>query len=658
MLQGCTGGLSKRLATNSSGTASKAGAPLLCTVQCVKTPLTSSELSGPCPNSLWRPYPSTDRTAHQHVSRHVCCSSQGGVSQGDVEFDEQISQADQQKFERIAAALVAKVPEDDEEGLEGDDNLLPFGSSPQHAKAAQKQLLQRASAEQRNQPGASSSGASDGRPAPLLMSALSDKRKKRLPMDSLPKVAVVGRPNVGKSALFNRMAGAKMAVVFDQPGITRDRMYTRTQWGGTEFVVVDTGGLMSDASQLPADIREKVNALRSVNARGLPTAIEKQAALGVEEADSVVLLVDGKAGLQAGDREILDWLRTNHPRKKVHLAVNKCDNVSKADLMASEFWELGLEPIPISAITGSGTGEMLDALVQALPPPKGGELEEAEPPLSIAIVGRPNVGKSSLLNAICGEERVIVCDISGTTRDAVDTEVTLASGAKLKLVDTAGIRKRTKVADSADSSEALSAERALSAMRRADVVVAIVDASEGITQHDFRLTEMAANEGRAVVVVVNKWDRVDTRLWTEERYIEDVRGQLRHVGWASVVCTTAHKGRAVDQVVEAIVAAGQQHRRRVSTATLNLVIREATAWKAPPTQRRSLKKGRIYYATQAAMRPPTFVFFVNSPSLISDDYRRYMERALRDNIGLSGTPLRLLWRGKPERTPPPSKPKP
>mmetsp|Transcript_429 Transcript_429/g.1066 ORF Transcript_429/g.1066 Transcript_429/m.1066 type:complete len:654 (+) Transcript_429:34-1995(+) len=653
MLQGCTGSLGKRLTTNSNRPASKAAASLPCNSHLVKPSLwINSEITGPSPNNLWRPC-STDKTAHQYKSRHVYCSSQGGVSQGDVEFDEQISPADQQKFERIAAALVAKMPEDDEE-LEADDNLLPFGSSPQQVKAAQKQQLQRASAEQRNQPGASSSGKA----APLLMSALSDRRKKRLPMDSLPKVAIVGRPNVGKSALFNRMAGAKMAVVFDQPGITRDRMYTRTQWGGTEFVVVDTGGLMSDASQLPADIQEKVNALRSVNARGLPSAIEKQAALGVEEADSVVLLVDGKAGLQAGDREVLDWLRTNHPRKKVHLAVNKCDNVSKADLMASEFWELGLEPIPISAITGSGTGEMLDALVQSLPPPKGGELEEAEPPLSIAIVGRPNVGKSSLLNAICGEERVIVCDMSGTTRDAVDTEVTLASGAKLKLVDTAGIRKRTKVADSADSSEALSVERALNAMRRADVVVAIVDASEGITQQDFRLTEMAANEGRAVVVVVNKWDKVDTRLWTEERYIEDVRGQLRHVGWASVVCTSAHKGRAVDQVVEAIVAAGEQHRRRVSTATLNLVIREATAWKAPPTQRRSLKKGRIYYATQAAMRPPTFVFFVNSPSLISDDYRRYMERALRDNIGLSGTPLRLLWRGKPERTPPPSKPKP
>ncbi|KAJ9514837.1 hypothetical protein QJQ45_028497 [Haematococcus lacustris] len=831
------------------------------------------------------------------------------------------------KFARIASQLVALAGQTADGNEAIDDGLLPFGVSPEEAAAVQTEQQ-------------SSKSTAEKKPGVALgFASVQRGNTSQIPNECLPKIAIVGRPNVGKSALFNRLAGASVAVVFDEPGVTRDRLYTRAMWGNTEFVVIDTGGLTSDASHLPVDVRNSVQ--RSVNAQGLPAAIERQAAAGVAEADCVVLLVDGKAGLQTGDRDVLDWLRSNHPGKPLRLAVNKCDNVAKADMMLADFWELGMEPFPLSAITGTGTAELLESIMQArsnevLPPPNVAQGLPEETPLSVAIVGRPNVvwqsrrnavvtfdgrhlferkglvrlaggrlrpqrsesslrsaeahdaapssssspgdvliefrdvhksfgdkailrgasftirrgeavgiigasgtgksttlriaagllapdrgevlvmgksrvglladqqeeeklsvgmvfqnaalfdsltvgenvgfllyehsnlpdntiqamvadslakvglrgvenlypaelsggmkkrvalaravvpdqrdgteqvimydeptagldpvastvvedlmrslhnssgggsgtssssggggrqgqanrgissyvvvthqhstiRKSSLLNAMCGEERVIVCDMSGTTRDAVDTDFTLPSGQKLKLIDTAGIRKRTRVASSKDGPEQLSVDRALRSIRKAEVVVALIDASEGITQQDFRLTEMAAQEGRAVVVVVNKWDKVDTRLWTEEKYVADVRAQLRHVSWATVVCTTASSGKPMPEVVQAILDAGTQHRRRVSTATLNMVLNEATAWKAPPTQRKSSRKGRIYYATQAAIQPPTFVFFVNDATLFGDDYKRYMERALRDNVGLQGTSLRIMWRSKPEK---------
>lgn len=573
-----------------------------------------------------------------------------------VEFLGDVSPEDAAKFERIAASLVAKmgqVPNYDENAHEDaqdvdEEGLLPFGASPQAVAAAQAKLAER----RRSPSAASGSGAAGGSmgfaTGPNGAYVPRGKRTRQIPMDALPKVAIVGRPNVGKSALFNRLAGASLAVVFDQPGVTRDRLYTRAFWGDKEYVLIDTGGLMSDATRLPAEAQKA--AMYDISEEGLPDAIERQAAAGVAEADSIVLLVDGQAGLQPGDREILAWLRSNHPSKPVVLAVNKCENAQKADLMASEFWELGLEPLALSALSGTGTGEVLDALLATLPPPRSVEDEDASArPLAIAIVGRPNVGKSSLLNAIVGEERSIVCDMSGTTRDAVDTPVTLPDGTKLTLIDTAGIRKRSKVADSSDGTEQLSVDRAMRAVRRADVAVLVVDGTEGVTQQDFRLSELFAGEGKAVVVVVNKWDKVDPRLWSVEKMVENVRAQLRHVSWAEVVCTSALKGKRVDDVLAAVLAAGAQHRRRISTATLNMVLKEATQWKAPPMQRGSLKKGKIYYATQAAMCPPSFVFFVNDAKLLTDDYRRYMERQLRENIGFPGTPLRLIWRGKPER---------
>jgi len=574
-----------------------------------------------------------------HGARNIICKA----TASDIDFVEGVSAQEAERFERIAASLAARAGDiKDAEEPTDDELLVSYGATHEQVALLQAKLnAQRERSTQAAQEPSTSSSS-------LVNNTPRKQRKRQIPTEYLPKVAIVGRPNVGKSAMFNRLAGTSLAVVYDEPGVTRDRLYTRAFWGDKEYVLIDTGGLMSDATRLPPEVVE--SAMQSISADGLPSAIERQAAAGVAEADSLVLLVDGQAGLQSGDREILSWLRQNHPQKPVVLAVNKCENTVKSDLMVSDFWELGLTPMAVSAITGTGTGELLDSLMVTLPPPKS--LEEADTsdaPLSIAIVGRPNVGKSSLLNAICGEERSIVCDMSGTTRDAVDTEVTLPSGQRLTLIDTAGIRKRTKVADSKDGAEQLSVDRALRAMRRAEIVVIVIDGSEGITQQDFKLSELAAAEGRAAVVVVNKWDRVDQRKWTPEKYTEEVRSQLRHVAWASVVCTTAVEGRRVDEVVEAVLGAGREHRRRVSTATLNMVVREATAWKAPPTQRRSLRKGKIYYATQAGTQPPTFVFFVNDIKLFSDDYKRYMERQLRDNIGFPGSPLRLLWRGKPEQ---------
>ncbi|KAK9916427.1 hypothetical protein WJX75_002446 [Coccomyxa subellipsoidea] len=480
-----------------------------------------------------------------------------------------------------------------------------------------------------------------------------------IPLAHLPKVAIVGRPNVGKSALFNRITGSNLAIVYDYPGVTRDRLYTRASWGATDFVVVDTGGLMSDAVQLPSD--QRMMAIKALSDSGLPQAIERQAAAAVVEADSIVLVMDGQLGLTAADEEIVSWLRRTHPNKALHLAINKCENPQKADMQVSEFWELGLEPIAVSAISGTGTGELMEQLMASLPPPKSSESVAApDAPLAVAIVGRPNVGKSSLLNSLAGEERSIVSAISGTTRDAIDTDVALPDGRRFKLIDTAGIRKRVAVADSKDGAEPLSVNRALQAIRRSEVVALVLDASEcadaeagrfTVTQQDFRLAELVAAEGRACVIVINKWDTVAGKdANTHVAFQKEILAQLRALSWATIVFTSATTGQRVARILEAAHSAGEEHRRRITTATINMVIRETVNWRAPPSLRGSSRKGRIYYATQAAVRPPTFVFFVNDPKLFTDEYKRYVERQLRDNVGFPGTPLRLFWRGKAPAT--------
>jgi GTP-binding protein len=471
-------------------------------------------------------------------------------------------------------------------------------------------------------------------------------RPPQIPEELLPRVAIVGRPNVGKSALFNRIVGKQVAIVFDYPGVTRDRLYTRASWGGREFMLVDTGGLMSDAAALPQE--QQAAAIRSIGAAGLPGAIERQAAAAVEESDAVILVVDGQTGATSEDAEVLAWLRRSHPGKHVSLAVNKCENSAKADLQAAEFWELGLEPVAVSAISGLGTGDLMQGLVGALPAAAAAAAVSAadEAVVAVAIVGRPNVGKSSLLNALVGEERSIVSPVAGTTRDAVDMDLTTPDGRAFTLIDTAGVRKRASIAGGKDGAEPLSVERAFRAVRRAEVAVLVIDATEGITVQDFRLAEYIAESGRACVVAVNKWDAIPAKTGTTLSDFEaNVRAQLRPVEWANVVFTSARTGQRVTKVLDAATAAAEEHRRRITTATLNLVVQDAVGWRSPPSAG-SGKRGRIYYGTQAGVQPPSFVLFVNDPKLFADDYRKYMERQLRENIGYPGTPLRVYWRGK------------
>jgi GTP-binding protein len=472
------------------------------------------------------------------------------------------------------------------------------------------------------------------------------RRQAKIPDELLPRVAIVGRPNVGKSALFNRLVGKQVAIVYDYPGVTRDRLYTRAEWGGREFMMVDTGGLMSKATELPKE--QQIAAMRSISAAGLPSAIERQAAAAVEEADALVLVVDGQTGTSASDEEVLIWLRRTHPNKPITLAVNKCENVRKADEQIAEFWETGLEPLAVSAISGSGTGEVLDAIVANLPPPPSADsaVVNEETSISLAIIGRPNVGKSSILNSLVGEERSIVSDMAGTTRDAIDIDIVSPDGQEFKLIDTAGVRRRASVAATKDGAEPLMVERSFRAIRRAEVAVLVIDATEGITQQDFRLAEYIAAEGRACVIAVNKWDLVpDKNNSTLSDFEANVRAQLRPIEWANIVFTSAKTGQRVKRILEAATAAAEEHRRRITTATLNLVLQDASAWRAPPSTG-SGRRGRVYYGTQAGIKPPTFVLFCNDPLLFADDYKKYMERQFRENVGFPGTPLRLYWRGK------------
>ncbi|KAI4304824.1 hypothetical protein MLD38_040289 [Melastoma candidum] len=490
------------------------------------------------------------------------------------------------------------------------------------------------------------------------------RRKKRMdrsivPDDMLPKVAIVGRPNVGKSALFNRLVGGNRAIVVDEPGVTRDRLYGRSFWGDCEFMVVDTGGVLT-ISQSQANVMEDLAITTTIGMDGIPLAsreaavarmpsmIERQATTAVEEAHAIIFLVDGQAGLSAADVEISDWLRKNYSHKFVVLAVNKCESPRKGLMQAADFWSLGFSPLPISAISGAGTGELLDLICSKLENIKEPDnVQEAESYVpSIAIVGRPNVGKSSILNALVGEDRTIVSPISGTTRDAIDTELITADGQKFKLIDTAGIRRRAAVASSGSATEALSVNRAFRAIRRSDVVALVIEAMACVTEQDFRIAERIEEEGKGCLIVVNKWDTIPNKKQETTMYYEqDVREKLRTLDWAPIVYSTATAGHNVDKIIVAAATVEKERSRRLSTATLNQVVGEAVAFKPPPRTRGG-KRGRVYYCTQAAIRPPTFVFFVNDAKLFPETYRRYMEKQLRTDAGFSGTPIRLLWRSR------------
>ncbi|KAJ0084632.1 hypothetical protein Patl1_29760 [Pistacia atlantica] len=511
-----------------------------------------------------------------------------------------------------------------------------------------------------------------------------------IPDHLLPRVAIVGRPNVGKSALFNRLVGGNKAIVVDEPGVTRDRLYGRSFWGEHEFMVVDTGGVLT-VSKSQVNVMEDLAITTTIGMDGIPLAtreaavarmpsmIERQATAAVEESSVIIFLVDGQAGLTAADVEIADWLRKHYTDKFIILAVNKCESPRKGIMQVSEFWSLGLSPIAISAVSGTGTGELLDLVCSGLEKIEDVENlnEDANYVPAIAIVGRPNVGKSSILNALVGEDRTIVSPISGTTRDAIDTEFAGPDGQKFRLIDTAGIRRRAAIASSGSTTEALSVNRAFRAIRRSDVVALVIEALACITEQvlhlrlfwshhiygvfniwllnlavnallsrDCRIAERIEKEGKGCLIVVNKWDTIPNKnQQTATYYEQDVREKLRALDWAPIVYSTAVAGHSVDKIIVAASTVEKERSRRLSTATLNQVIQEALAFKSPPRTRGG-KRGRIYYCTQAAIRPPTFVFFVNDAKLFSETYRRYMEKQLRKDAGFSGTPIRLLWRSR------------
>ncbi|KAK4564238.1 hypothetical protein RGQ29_006352 [Quercus rubra] len=425
-------------------------------------------------------------------------------------------------------------------------------------------------------------------------------------------------------------------------------------------MVVDTGGVLNIAKS-QVDVMEDLAITTTIGMDGIPLAsreaavakmpsmIERQAKAAVEEASVIIFLVDGQAGLTAADEEIGDWLRKNYSNKYVILAVNKCESPRKGLMQASEFWSLGFSPLPISAVSGTGTGELLDLVCSGLKKIEGTENhdeEEEDYVPAIAIVGRPNVGKSSILNALVGEDRTIVSPISGTTRDAIDTEFTGPDGQKFRLIDTAGIRRRAAVASTGSITEALSVNRAFRAVRRSDVVALVIEAMACITEQDCRIAERIEREGKGCLIVVNKWDTIPNKnQQTATYYEQDVREKVRVLDWAPIVYSTAIAGHNVDKIIVAASTVEKERSRRLSTSILNQVVQESLAFKSPPRTRGG-KRGRVYYCTQAAIRPPTFVFFVNDEKLFSETYRRYMEKQLRTNAGFAGTPIRLLWRSR------------
>ncbi|MGF1494586.1 MAG: ribosome biogenesis GTPase Der [Microcoleaceae cyanobacterium] len=441
---------------------------------------------------------------------------------------------------------------------------------------------------------------------------------------SLPIVAVVGRPNVGKSTLVNRLAETNDAIVFDQPGITRDRTYREAHWQDREFRVVDTGGLVfDDETEFLPLIREQVF-----------TAIS--------EAKVVIFVVDGQTGLTGGDETIARWLR-EECSLPILIAVNKCESPTEGLIQASQFWELGLgNPFPVSGIHGSGTGDLLDEVIQYMP--SRDELPEAESEINIAIVGRPNVGKSSLLNAFLGENRAIVSPISGTTRDTIDTVVE-REDQRYRLIDTAGIRRKKNVEYGA---EFFGINRAFKAIRRADVVLLVVDALDGVTDQDQKLADRVMSDGKACVLVVNKWDAVEKDTYTILSYEREVKDRLYFMDWAEAIFVSALTGKRVEKILDLVDRAASEHQRRVTTAVVNEVLEEAVSWHSPPTSRQG-KQGRIYYGTQVASQPPTFILFVNDPKRFGENYRRYIESQFRKNLGFTGTPIRVFWRGKAMR---------
>jgi GTP-binding protein len=452
-----------------------------------------------------------------------------------------------------------------------------------------------------------------------------------------PIVAVVGRPNVGKSTLFNRLAGERIAIVDDTPGTTRDRIVAEGEWNGRTFDLVDTGGIdPTHGGKTPL----------SVDSADFITEIKAQALIAVRDADAVLFLTDSPSGVTPPDREVAEILRRYQKTvdgmkwPPVFLVVNKCENAKQRNAVA-EFYELGLgDPYPLSAIHGTGTGDLLDALVASFPLQI--EVEEDES-IKIAIVGKPNAGKSSLLNKLVGEERAIVSPIPGTTRDAIDTHL-MVEGLPVTLIDTAGIRRRGRIEHGVEKYSVL---RSFKAIERADVVLLIVDAAEGITAQDTHIAGFILDAWKSIVVLVNKWDTIPKDSETMENYTRHVRRELNFMDYVPILFISAKTGQRLDQVLPAALRVQEERMARITTAMLNRLLREAQDAHPPPSHAgRQLK---IYYASQVRVDPPTFVLHVNDTKLFHFSYQRYLENKFREVYGFIGTPIKILSAGHKEQ---------
>ena len=436
-----------------------------------------------------------------------------------------------------------------------------------------------------------------------------------------PVVAVVGRPNVGKSTLFNKLIGRRISIVDDTPGVTRDRIYGDCEWNGRTFSIVDTGGI---------ELRSGDEILSHIRA---------QAQLAVDAADVIVFVTDVRAGVTAEDSEIAEMLRKSG--KPVILCVNKCDSVGEPPAEFYEFYNLGLgDPIRVSSVHGHGTGDLLDAAVKLFPPAE--EESEGDAPIRVAVIGKPNVGKSSLVNYICGEERCIVSDMAGTTRDAIDIGVENTFG-KFIFIDTAGLRRKSRVDDSI---ERYSMMRAQMAVDRCDVCVIMLDGTVGFTEQDSKVAGLAHEAGKGCVIAVNKWDAVERETNTLELMRKRLQDDFSFMSYADIIFISAKTGQHINELFHEIRNAAEANGKRISTGMLNDTLGQATMRVQPPTDKgRRLK---IYYMTQVSVKPPTFVFFVNSRELFHFSYRRYLENVTRETFGLTGTPIHFVVRERGE----------
>ena len=436
---------------------------------------------------------------------------------------------------------------------------------------------------------------------------------------SKPIIAIVGRPNVGKSMLFNKIIGRRLSIVEDTPGVTRDRIYGESDWQGRKFTLIDTGGIE------PRTDNQILAFMRS------------QAQIAIDNATVIVFLCDIKTGMTASDQEVASMLQ--RCGKPVILAVNKVDQGRSPDIY--EFYNLGLgDPIAVSAVHGHGTGDLLDACVQYFPPED--EEEEEDDAIKVAVIGKPNAGKSSLVNKILGEERVIVSNVAGTTRDAIDSRFTNDKGSFV-FIDTAGMRKKSKIEEDIEKYSVL---RATMAIDRADVCLIMIDATEGVTEQDTKVAGMAHEAGKASIIVVNKWDLVEKDDKTMTRMTEEIRRDLAYMTYAPILFISAKTGQRVDKLFPLMEQCLENANRRISTGLLNDCIREAIAAAEPPTS--GGRRLRIYYATQVSTCPPTFVLFVNDVKLMHYSYERYLKNYLRKTFDFSGTPIRMMVRNRNE----------